>query len=301
MSNFPPFKPIYTTVGWVLAIYYRYIPNLGVDIILLTATIMLILAPLTAKQVRSMIKMQQVQPEIKKIQQRHKDDKQKANEEILKFYQEQKINPLSGCLPLLVQMPVFIALLGVLRGIQSGDHIPTTGTFSRLYVAVTSTPPAKSATMFLGMHLPTSPLKSTGSLLERSPYFLFVVLIVIAGYVQSKQTMARQQPGSAGANAQMQAVTKIMPFFLGLISLNFAAGLNVYFLTSTLWRVGQQQLVLNKIYDQAHGSTSATGGTSKAVETASRDVDDEPPPEEAPEPAAPNPNTSRNKRKRRKR
>src|SRR6266487_1682126 len=92
---------------------------------------MLALFPLTAKQARSMIAMQKVQPEIKRLQQKYKGDKQKQNEEILKFYQENKINPLAGCLPLVMQFPIFISLFHVLRSVQT--NVPKDGKFNRLY------------------------------------------------------------------------------------------------------------------------------------------------------------------------
>jgi YidC/Oxa1 family membrane protein insertase len=109
------FGPIFDVIGQVLAFLYDIVPNLGVDIILLTCLIMLILYPLTAKQAKSMMAMQRVQPEVKKLQQKYKGDRQKLNEEMMKFYQENKINPLAGCLPLLVQLPIFISLFNVLR------------------------------------------------------------------------------------------------------------------------------------------------------------------------------------------
>jgi YidC/Oxa1 family membrane protein insertase len=284
--------PFYELFGWLLAAYYRFVPNLGVCIILLTCTVMLLLTPLTAKQTRSMLRMQQVQPEIKRIQQRYKDDKQKQNEEILKFYQEQKINPLSGCLPLLLQMPIFIALLGVLRHIQKGQNIPKTGALSRLFDDITGH--AGSVTRFLAMDLHTTPMKVEGSLIDKLPYFAVVAGIMLTGWFQSRQTMARQQTQGSPINAQMQAVTKIMPIFFGFISLNFVAGLNLYFLSSNLWRVGQQQLVINKIYE-SEGAKS-TGGKTPLPE---------PPPSPDAEPAtgstASNRNTSRRKRKRRRR
>ena len=116
------FNPIFEAIGWLLALFYSVIPNFGVAIILLTFTIMLLLYPLTAKQAKSMIAMQRAQPEIKKLQAKYKGDKQKLNEETMKFYQENKINPLAGCLPLLVQMPIFFALFRVLR--DPVDYIP---------------------------------------------------------------------------------------------------------------------------------------------------------------------------------
>ncbi len=113
--DFAFLNPIYEAIAWLLALFYSVIPNLGVAIILLTFAIMLILYPLTAKQAKSMIAMQRAQPEIKKLQAKYKGDRQKLNEETMKFYQENKINPLAGCLPLLVQMPIFFALFHTLR------------------------------------------------------------------------------------------------------------------------------------------------------------------------------------------
>src|ERR687897_3190018 len=107
--------PLYNALGAVLAFFYAIVPNEGVAIILLTITVMLLLFPLTAKSSRSMLAMQRLQPEIKKLQAKHKGDRQKLNEEMMKIYQEHKVNPLGGCLPLLVQMPIFFALFNVLR------------------------------------------------------------------------------------------------------------------------------------------------------------------------------------------
>src|SRR3954452_15664964 len=113
-----PFDPVYNFFGAILAFFYGIIPNLGVSIILLTILVMLVMFPLTAKQAKSMMAMQRAQPEIKKLQAKYKNDKQKLNEEMMKFYKENSINPLGGCLPLLAQTPVFIALYQTLRQIQ---------------------------------------------------------------------------------------------------------------------------------------------------------------------------------------
>ena len=102
--------PLYRVIGWLLAVFYNPPHSLGLAIIVLTIVIMLVQFPLTAKQTRSMIQMQRVQPEIKKIQQKYKDDKAKQNEELLKFYQENKINPLAGCLPMIITIPIGIAV-----------------------------------------------------------------------------------------------------------------------------------------------------------------------------------------------
>src|SRR5215218_4515868 len=111
--------PLYEAFGNALAFFYALIPNLGVAIILLTIAVMLVLFPLTAKSARSMLAMQRLQPEIKKLQAKHKGDRQKLNEEMMKLYQEHKVNPLGGCLPLVVQFPVFISLFHVLRNLSA--------------------------------------------------------------------------------------------------------------------------------------------------------------------------------------
>jgi len=112
-----PFDPFFKLFASVLAFFYAITNNYALAIIMLTLLVMIIVTPLTLKGTRSMMMMQQLQPEMKKIQARYKDDRQKLNEELLKFYKENNINPLGGCLPLLVQMPVFLVLYQVLRGL----------------------------------------------------------------------------------------------------------------------------------------------------------------------------------------
>src|SRR3984893_11842383 len=110
-------------MGYVLAELYGFCHSYGVSIILLTIFVRLLLFPLTTKQAKSMQAMQRVQPEMKRLQAKYKGDRQKLNEEMMNFYKENKINPLAGCLPLVVQLPVFIALNGTLR--NAYKYVPT--------------------------------------------------------------------------------------------------------------------------------------------------------------------------------
>jgi YidC/Oxa1 family membrane protein insertase len=279
--------PIYNALGAVLAFFYAIIPSEGVAIILLTITVMLALFPLTAKSSRSMLAMQRLQPEIKKLQAKHKGDRQKLNEEMMKLYQEHKVNPLGGCLPLVVQFPVFIALFHVLRSPLSS--VPAG---SSLFKALVAAKPG--GLTFLGMDLSLRATDPHGGLLSALPYYILVGLVFLTGYLQSRQSQ-RNMP--AGGNSQMQMITKVLPIAFGAFSLFFPAGLVLYFLVSNLWRVGQQELIIRKIAPRDHatkgGVIDAKSSPAKREVTAPADeepADDEiaeaPAPAEPPKPAA---------------
>ena len=107
---------MFNVIAAVLAWFYALVPSFGLAIILLTFVVMIVVTPLTLKGTRSMIKMQHLQPEMKKIQTRYKGDRDAMNKEMMAFYQANGINPMGGCLPLFVQAPVFMVLYQVLRG-----------------------------------------------------------------------------------------------------------------------------------------------------------------------------------------
>jgi YidC/Oxa1 family membrane protein insertase len=245
------FDPLYNFFGMILAFFYGIVPNLGVAIILLTVAVMLALFPLTAKQAKAMLNMQRAQPEIKKIQAKYKNDKPKQNEEVMKFYQENKINPLAGCLPLLVQMPIFLSLFHLMR--SPYKYIPMS---SDLYAAfctnpagkvvseaACSKPPLPTHLSFLGMDLSQSALGVPGGFVDALPYFALVGLVILTGFLQARQSK-RNAPNM---NSQMAMVTQILPIGFGLFSLQFPAGLVLYYFISNLWRLGQQELIMRKI------------------------------------------------------
>src|SRR4051794_29041932 len=196
-------------MGAILAFLYSVMPNYGVAIIGLTVLVRLALFPLTAKQVRSMQKMQLIQPEIKKLQAQYKNDRQKLNEEIMKFYKENKVNPMAGCLPLVFQMPVFFALYRVLR--QPFAHLPAD---SKLYSAFCGTEAPKACAThpkglsFLGMDLGKAASTIHGGFADALPYYLLIALVVVTGYLQFKQSQSRQ---TAQSNPQMAMMGKIFP------------------------------------------------------------------------------------------
>jgi YidC/Oxa1 family membrane protein insertase len=247
-----PFDPVYNFFGTILAFFYGVVPNLGVAIIALTVLVMLVMFPLTAKQAKSMMSMQRAQPEIKKLQAKYKNDRAKLNEEMMKYYQENKINPLAGCLPLVIQMPIFLALFRVMR--EPYKHVPKS---SDLYAAFCTTKNGVLHTnacnvpklglpnplYFLNLNLSLSATQAKGSLVDTIPYFVLVGLVILTGFLQARQSR-RNAPNM---NSQMALITSVLPIGFGLFSLGFPSGLVLYFFVSNLWRLGQQEIIMRKI------------------------------------------------------
>jgi YidC/Oxa1 family membrane protein insertase len=255
-------NPVFEAMGTVLSWFYEIVPNYGVAIILLTVVVRLVLYPLTAKQARSMIAMQRVQPEIKKLQAKYKDDRQKLNEEMMKFYKENKINPFGGCLPLLAQMPIFIALFQVLNDPEK--HVPTDSAFFRDMCSGADC--ASQSMPFLGMDLSLSAGSGQhGSFVDALPYWILIAAVAITAYLQQRQTMRR----NPGANAQAQMIGRIMPVVFAFISINLPAGVVLYFLVSNLWQMGQQELIIRRMDQEP---APAAGGKAGAIDAKSTDA-----------------------------
>ncbi len=233
-----PWNLLLDLIGGVLNFFYQILPgslqNLGIAIILLTLAISLVMFPLTLKQTRSMRAMQLIQPEVKRLQKELKGDKEELNKQLMALYSERGVNPAAGCLPMIVQMPIWFALFSVLRNVEK--YIEGT---------VNST--------FLGMDLTQAPSQvvpeaiKSGNYLGTVPYILLIVLIVVAGFYQQLQTTkTKKDDGKEQSQTaqSMQTAMKIMPLFFGFISWTLTAGLGIYFATSNLFRVGQQALII---------------------------------------------------------
>src|ERR1700750_134591 len=126
---------MFNALASALAFFYEVWPSYGMSIILFTIAIMIVLTPLSIKSTRSMIRMQRLQPEMKKLQVKYKDDREALNREMMAFYSANNINPFSSCLPMLLQLPVFIVLFKVLRGLT---HTDANGQFDPKYLSPSS-------------------------------------------------------------------------------------------------------------------------------------------------------------------
>lgn len=198
-------------VQQVVTVLYNFtasvgMPSYGLAIIIMTVAVKLILYPLTKKQIESTKAMMNLQPKMKAIQERYKDDKQRLNMELANLYKSEGVNPLAGCLPLLVQMPIMIGIFYGLRDFQ--------------YVGPTS---------FLWMETIAAP----------DPTYILPILSAATTFIQSKQTM----PDTS--NPQNKIMLYFMPAFIGYISLTFPAGLVIYWVVMNIMQIGQQAIMNN--------------------------------------------------------
>jgi YidC/Oxa1 family membrane protein insertase len=228
----------------------------GLSIIFLTFVIRLLILPLTFKQVRSMQALQRVQPELKKLQARYKDDRQRLNQEMMKFYQEHKVNPLSSCLPVLLQLPFFLALFYMLR------HDLRLDVCGQTAVPCGQVPGAHGES-FLFISDITD--KATGAAL--------VVLIVL--YVGSQLISGLITTFTADRNQRIMMLA--LPFVFVTFVINFPAGLILYWITTNFWTIGQQ-LFIKKFLPPPEplaagapaGAVAATDGKSKTPAKAAK-------------------------------
>lgn len=201
------FEPIEELLGFVLQLLYNLTDitgygSYGAAIILLTIVVKMALYPLTVKQVKSMKAMQELSPKMKKLQEKYKDDPKLMQQKIGALYQEAGVNPLAGCLPLLIQMPILMGMYYALFNFQY---------------------PTPEAAQFLWLP----------SMSEADPYHILPVLAALTTYWQTKQT-------SDMSNNQMKMMAYMMPIFIGFIGWNFASGLVLYWVAMNCCQIAQQ-------------------------------------------------------------
>jgi YidC/Oxa1 family membrane protein insertase len=198
------------------------------SIVMLTIAVRIVLIPLTVKQVRSTRAMQELQPEIKKLQAKYKNDRQKLTEETMKLYQERGFNPLAGCWPLLAQMPFFFALYQVIYS----DDLSGESNILR-------------GKTFFGVPLEDHWLGLDWAHRLGSADGLVIIALILAmsltTYISQKQLLSRQ---GAAVAPQQQMLIKILPFTFLVFAINVPLAIIIYWVTTNLWSMGQQYILL---------------------------------------------------------
>ncbi len=251
------FSPLITLFEHIMVFIHDHIVpggSWGLSIVGLTILIRAILVPLTFRQLKSMQEMQRLAPHINALKEKYKDDKQRQQQELMKFYQENKINPLASCLPLLLQLPVFISLFYMLRT-DLKKHI-----CGNQLVEWFNSHPKEAATYHAGLHassvahLPTKFIESTPcqKVAPGSAKFLFIpditnkatgvaLVVLILVYVGSQ--LGSTLIATATADPNQRRLMLLLPVVFVVILYRYPAGLLVYWITTNIWTIGQQYLI----------------------------------------------------------
>jgi YidC/Oxa1 family membrane protein insertase len=230
--------PIAKPIAWVLAGIYSVIPNYAIAIIVLSVLWMLIIAPLTLKTTRSMLAMQQLQPELKKLQEKHKDDRQAFAQAQMDLFREHNVSPFGSCLPMLLPLPIFFGLYRVITGLShtvNGVSMPKyLSPHTQMYKDIVA---AGGHLKAFGMDLSLNAFSHHPSVWAALPYWILVLVLAGTGYLQSAQMMSRNP--NAAANPQMRLM-KYLPLVLVVLFVRFPAGVLLYYAMSNICRIVQQ-------------------------------------------------------------
>jgi YidC/Oxa1 family membrane protein insertase len=270
-----PLNPLYVAVAWVMAHIHSALslimPSTSgqawfFTIIVLVVLMRLILVPLFIKQMHAMRKMSALNPQLQELRKKYKGDKQTLNEETMRLYRENGVNPLGGCLPLVAQMPMFFALFSVLRGIadwHTGEPTP--------YGLSEATVKSAQNANILGAHISDKVL-FTGTMhvpLEAKIVILCAVAIsVVTTFMTVRQSTKRGMTPQMTPDNPMAASQKYMAYivpFFALSGLYWAFGLVLYWVTTNVWTLGQQYVLFKRYPPTVPGAAATAGGTAPAA------------------------------------
>jgi YidC/Oxa1 family membrane protein insertase len=277
-------NPLFDAVAWVMMQIHAGLSHLfgassgatwALSIVLLVVLMRLIMVPLFIKQRNSMQKMQSHMPQLQEIRKKYKSDKTRLNEETMKFYKENGINPLGGCLPLLAQLPVFWSLFNVLKAIAqwapaAAGQVQSQPKYGLTIPVVTS---ARNARIF-GISLYDQFLHPAAgeTLTSRLLIVVFVLVSAATTFMTMRQSQRRgmmnqtapdpDQPGAAAAASMSKNMMYIAPFF-ALTGLYWQFGLVLYWVTTNVWTLGQQHFLFRKL--PVVGSTTVGASATQAA------------------------------------
>lgn len=217
----------------VLAGIQGVVGDWGLAVIVLTIIIRLLLTPLQTKSVKSTARMQVMQPKLQEIQERYADDPTRQQEEMMKVYSEMKVNPVMGCLPIFLQMPVFFALFTVIK------NVPADACFYSILPSISNS---------------VSGVIAESGVVVAIPYIIFDVLFSVLTFVPMVLNAQNQAEEMKKQSLTMGAVMAVM---MGWFGWTCPAAVLLYYVTSSIWQVVQQQLVTKKVMEKARAEAEA--------------------------------------------
>ena len=259
----------------LIAQFYSLTHNYALAIGLVAVVVMLLITPLTLKSTKGMLEMQRLQPEMKKMQQQFKGDRQKLNEAMMKLYQEHKVNPLASCLPLLAQMPVFIIMFRAISGLTNRKD---GGPFEPKYLDKTSeiyqSLVGKNEMLSFGVDLAKTPLRAIQDDFVSGLVYAFLVLL-LAGLYLVQQRMIASRTMSPTMSASQAKLMQYMPVAFAVFQIWLPTALVVYYMMQALIRIVQQQYITQRFYKK----DDSLGRQAQAASAVAREMKDLPKPD----------------------
>ena len=245
-------EPLYNAVSWVVVRLHQGLTAIGLNensgwawglaIVGLVVIIRILLIPLFVKQIKSMRNMQVLQPRIRELQQKYKNDRERQSQELMKLYKETGTNPLSSCLPILAQAPFFFALFRVLDEIAKDEAI---GVLTEAQVHS-----AGQAEIF-GAPIASKFMNAQGDVTVQIVTVVMILLMSLSQFITQKQLMVKNLPADAAANnpflQQQKILLYVFPIMFAVFGINFPVGVLLYWLVSNMWSMGQQLYVIRRM------------------------------------------------------
>jgi YidC/Oxa1 family membrane protein insertase len=233
----------------LLAWFYSFTHNYIVAIAMIALVVMIITAPLVLKSTKGMLEMQKLQPEMKKLQNQYRGDRQKLNEEMMKLYQEHKVNPMASCFPLLLQMPVFIIMFRVLHGLT---HLGSDGTFAPQYISKSSelyqSLVGKTEMMAWGLDLSKRPYGMVGESFGQGLLYVGLVLALGILYFVQQRMVASRAAVSPTVSPTQQKLMQYLPVAFAVFMGFYLTGLVIYYFSQAVFRIGLNYYITHRFY-----------------------------------------------------
>jgi len=278
--------------AWLLSWFYGVTHSYGVSIAMIALVVMLIITPLTLKSTKGMLEMQRLAPEMRKLQQEHRNDRTKLNEEMMKLYQEHKVSPLSSCLPLVAQMPIFIIMFQLLQRLTyrpAGNTAPVAHAvlaaadqgrdelgFVPRYIAHTSdlftSLVGDTEMRSFGLDLAKSPAEALGDGLGTGIIYALLVVVLGVLYFLQQRMVAARAAVSPTMSVTQQKVMQYLPVVFAIFQVFFMTALVIYYMAQAVLRIVQQGYITRRFYghDESLGRQAQRAGDA-ARELAKQD------------------------------
>ena len=263
------FDWLFNGVGWLIAWIYSWSNDYSVAVGSMAIVVMVVITPLTLKSTRGMLEMQRLQPELRRLQIEHKGDRQGLNEAMMKLYQEHKVNPLASCLPLVAQMPVFIIMFRLLKGLtyrpspDAGFAPKHLDTASELYRSLVGQQEMRS----IGLDLAVRPIDvMRDDFAQGLVYAALVVGLALLYLVQ--QRMVASRTVSPTMSASQQKLLQYLPVVFAVFQVVLPTGLVVYYAVQAVVRIGQQAYITKRFY----GSEDSIGRQAQQASAKAREI-----------------------------